>query len=408
MTADLSETCRAELERLRGRGRHRSLTVLAHGQRGTVERGGRSLLNLSANDYLGLGADEELLRAFLRETPERILDERGMTASSSRLLTGSGPAGMALEEELAALYRGRECCVFSSGYHANLGILATLGRKGDLFLSDRLNHASIIDGMRLSAAGLRRYRHRDYGHLEDLLRGAAGGKGQTFIVTESVFSMDGDLADLAALVRLKERFGATLIVDEAHAVGVFGDQGCGLAEAAGVLDEVDILIGTFGKALASVGAFAVTSPPLKEYFVNTVRPFIFTTALPPAVLSWSRHTLRRMQGMARERGELAALGRRLRQELSALGCMSGGDSQIVPVIVGEDEAAVRLAARLQEAGYLVLPIRPPTVPPGTARVRLSLNAALRWDDLRALPEAISSGGVSCRAGAKMKAEIQIP
>ena len=169
--------------------------------------------------------------------------------------------------------------------------------------------------MRLSEAAFRRYRHRDYGHLEDLLRAAAGGPGRTFIVTESVFSMDGDLADLPALVRLKERFGATLIVDEAHAVGVFGDSGRGLAEAAGVLDQVDILVGTFGKALASVGAFAVTSPPLKEYFVNTARPFIFTTALPPAVLSWSRLTLRRMQGMGRERAELAALGRRLRGSL---------------------------------------------------------------------------------------------
>lgn len=387
MTANLAEACRAELERLRGLGRHRSLPLLSRGPGARVERAGTSLLNLSSNDYLGLGADEALLRAFFAETPEQFLDERGMTASSSRLLTGTGPACAALEEELAALYGGRECCVFTSGYHANLGILPALGRRGDLFLSDRLNHASIIDGMRLSEAEFRRYRHRDCGHLEDLLRAAAGRPGRTIIVTESVFSMDGDLADLAALVRLKERYGATLIVDEAHAVGVFGERGRGLAEAAGVLDGVDILVGTFGKALASLGAFAVASPPLKEYFVNTVRPFIFTTALPPAVLSWSRLTLRSMQGMGREREELAALGRRLRGELSALGLVTGGDSQIVPVIAGEDDAAVRLALALQEAGYLVLPIRPPTVPPGTARVRLSLTAAAGWEDLRALPAA---------------------
>ncbi len=388
--ADLRETCRAELARLRGLGRHRSLSVLSHRTGGAVERAGRRLLNLSSNDYLGLGADERLLQTFLRETPKDFLDARGMSASSSRLLTGTGPACAALEEELAALYGGRECCVFSSGYHANLGILTAVGRKGDLFLSDRLNHASIIDGMRLSEAEFRRYRHCDCGHLEDLLRAAAGGTRRTFIVTESVFSMDGDLADLPALVRLKERYGATLIVDEAHAVGVFGELGRGLAEVAGVLDQVDILVGTFGKALASVGAFAVTSPPLKEYFVNTARPFIFTTALPPAVLSWSRLTLRRMQGMGRERTELADLGRRLRYELAARGCATGGDSHIVPVIVGEDEAAVRLANKLQETGYLVLPIRPPTVPPGTARVRLSLTAALRWEDLRALPDAVGA------------------
>lgn len=389
MTAELTEVCRAELERLSGLGRQRSLSVLSRGPRGAVGGAGRSLLNLSSNDYLGLGADEDLLRAFLRETPEALIDERGMTASSSRLLTGTGPACAALEEELAALYGGRASCVFSSGYHANLGILTALGRTGDLFLSDRLNHASISDGLRLSKAKFRRFRHRDYGHLEDLLRDAGGLRGRVFIVTESVFSMDGDLADLRALARLKERYGATLIVDEAHAVGVFGESGRGLAAAAGVLDQVDILVGTFGKALASMGAFVVTAPPLKEYFVNTVRPFIFTTALPPAVLSWSRLTLRRMQGMGRERAELAALGRRLRDELAASGCAVGGDSQIVPVIVGGDEAAVRLARRLQDAGFLALPIRPPTVPPGTARVRLSLTAAVRWEDLRSLPEAVA-------------------
>jgi len=388
MTADLAGTCRAELERLRSLGRHRSLSVLSRGPRGAVEREGRSLLNLSSNDYLGLGGDEQLLRTFWSETPAGLLDERGMTAASSRLLTGTGPACAALEEEVAALYGGRECCVFTSGYHANLGILAALGKKGDLILSDRLNHASIVDGMRLSAAGFRRYRHRDCGHLEDLLRAAAGGPGRIFVVTESVFSMDGDLADLPALVRLKERYGATLIVDEAHAVGVFGETGRGLAEAAGVLDRVDVVVGTFGKALASLGAFAVTDEPLKEYFVNTARPLIFSTALPPAVLSWSRLTLRRMQGMGRERAALAALAGRLRGALAAAGCATGGDSQIVPVVAGEDGAAISLARRLQEAGYLALPIRPPTVPQGTARVRLSLTAAMRWEDLCALPGAV--------------------
>ena len=392
MTADLSADCREELERLGALGRRRSISVLSRAAGGTVERGGQGLLNLSSNDYLGLGADELLLRDFLRETPERLLDERGMTSSSSRLLTGSGPACAALEDEVGALYGGRECCVFSSGYHANLGILTALARAGDLVLSDRLNHASIIDGMRLSDAEFRRYRHLDYGHLEELLGAAAGRRGRTFIVTESVFSMDGDQADLRALAQLKERYGATLIVDEAHAVGVFGKRGRGLAEVAGVLEHVDVLVGTFGKALASMGAFAVTAPPLKDYLVNTVRPFIFTTALPPAVLSWSRVTLRRMQTMERDREHLAALGERLRGELTALGCVTGGASQIVPVIVGEDEAAVRLALKLQQAGYLVLPIRPPTVPPGTARVRLSLTAALSWEDLETLAEAVGAPG----------------
>ena len=288
-----------------------------------------------------------------------------MTASSSRLLTGSGPAGAALEEELAALYGGRECCVFSSGYHANLGILTALGRKGDLFLSDRLNHASIIDGMRLSEAGFRRYRHRDYGHLEELLRAAAGGPGRTFIVTESVFSMDGDLADLPALVRLKERYGATLIVDEAHAVGVFGDLGRGLAEAAGVLDQVDILVGTFGKALASVGRLRGDRPAAEGVLRQHRAPFIFTTALPPAVLSWSRLTLRRMQGMGRERTELAALGRRLRRRAGGARLRHRrrladrpGDRR------GGRSGRRALRVKLQEAGYPRAADPPPDGPPG--------------------------------------------
>jgi 8-amino-7-oxononanoate synthase len=357
-----------------------------------VDLEGRRLLDLSSNDYLGLAGDLGALTSFLRDPGAATIDERGMSGSASRLLTGNGPAYEALESELGALYGGRAALVFSSGYHANLGLLTALCGRGDLCLSDRLNHASIIDGLRLSGAEFRRYRHRDCGHLEELLAAARGRYRRLFIVTESVFSMDGDLADLGRLVQLKTEYGALLIVDEAHGVGVFGERGLGLCEARGVLGQIDVVVGTFGKALASAGAFVVTDDLLREYCVNTARPLIFTTALPPAVLAWSLLTVRRMTDMRRERAQLAELAARLRASLREGGCACGGESQIVPILAGDNESAARLADRLQDAGYLAFPIRPPTVPPGTARVRLSLTAAMRWEQLAAIPAAAAAGG----------------
>lgn len=385
MTEDIYDTYRGELERLRGRNQYRSLQQLSRRPAGVVVSEEGVLLNLSSNDYLGMGSDESLLAAFISAPAGMLFDERGMTSSSSRLLTGNSPGYAALEEDLSSLYDSRACCVFNSGYHVNLGLFPALGGKGDLFLSDRLNHASIIDGLRLTGADFRRYRHRDYDHLEDLLASTGKAYRRTFIVTESVFSMDGDLADLRRLVELKGAYGAMLIVDEAHAVGVFGERGLGLCESMGVMKEVDVIVGTFGKALASTGAFSVTNDLLKEFLVNTMRPLIFTTALPPAVLQWSRVTLRRMTAMERERRELAGLSRRLRHELAARGNDVRGGSQIVPVVAGDNDASVRLAARLRSKGFLVFPVRPPTVPPGTARVRLSLTAGTRWEQIAAIP-----------------------
>ena len=207
-----------------------------------------------------------------------------MTASASRLLTGNHPAYAALERDLSELYDGRAATVFSSGYHTNVGICSAMAGKNDLFLADKLCHASLIDGMRLSGASLRRFRHLDYEHLETLLKKGSGEHRDVFIVSESVFSMDGDIADIERLVALKERYGATLIVDEAHAVGVFGERGLGVCERDGLTAEVDVLVGTFGKAWASFGAFAITDAVVRDYLINRMRPLIFTTALPPAVV----------------------------------------------------------------------------------------------------------------------------
>ena len=372
-----------ELSELQNVERLRTLPPVTARTGKYLELDGRRLLNLSSNDYLGIGDDRGLLESYLDECRSK---GYAMTSSSSRLLTGNHPLYTQLENELSRLYGRRAALVFNSGYHANIGILPALSGRHDLILSDKLNHASIIDGMRLAEAQSQRYRHGDYSHLEELLAAAEGRYRQVFIVTESVFSMDGDLADLEKLVALKKRHHAVLLVDEAHGAGVFGKKGLGLCEVSGLQREIDIIIGTFGKSFASTGAYAVMDSLFRDYLVNTMRPFIFTTALPPAVLGWSLLTLRRQVSMASRREHLQQIASRLRNELVACGFDVPGESHIVPVITRTDERAVSLAQRLRESGFLCLPVRPPTVPQNTARVRISLRSILEWEDLAPLPD----------------------
>jgi 8-amino-7-oxononanoate synthase len=340
------------------------------------------LLNLSSNDYLGLAAMPGLQEEFYQGV---INDPRSeafaLSSSSSRLLTGNHPAYTQLEDTLSDMYQGSKALVFNSGYHANIGILPALSSKGDLILSDKLNHASIIDGLRLSDAQFKRYPHLDYDSLERSLSSACGKYENIFIITESVFSMDGDLADLRKLVELKEKYNAVLIVDEAHSVGIFGEKGCGLAEAEGVIDKVDVIVGTFGKAFCSAGAYAVMDTAVKEYLINKMRSLIFTTALPPVVVSWSNFVLNKTSHMTERRENVLKLAEKLREGLRSAGFQTDGKSQIVPLIVGENAKAVALSEKLRNAGLLVFAIRPPTVPVGTARLRFSLTGALHEKDI---------------------------
>ena len=376
---------RTELDELKSLDRNRVLPDITARDGKDIEVNGEMLLNLSSNDYLGLGDDKELLEGYGRRFGK---SSHAMTSSSSRLLTGNHPLYDQLETALAALYGRQSAMVFNSGYHANIGILPALCNRHDLVLSDRLNHASIIDGMKIAEAPYQRYRHCDYDHLEELLEGAQGRFRQIFIVTESVFSMDGDLADLSRLVALKDKYGAFLIVDEAHGVGVFGERGLGLCEASGMVPQIDIITGTFGKALASTGAYAVMSSLVREYLLNTMRSFIFTTALPPVILGWSLLTLERQVSMFSERASLLQLAARLRNELIGRGFDVPGESHIVPVITGGNDLAVALAARLRNAGFLCMPVRPPTVPEKGARIRISLRSTLGWEDIARIPEII--------------------
>jgi len=388
---DIYQSFANELQRLREHDQFRNLRDIASRDVTDIDIKGTHYLNLSSNDYLGIGADRRLLDEFFAAYPgDDPVTLFGMTSSSSRLLTGNTHTYTALEQDLTDLYQAEAACVFNSGYHANIGIISALADTHDLVLSDKLNHASIIDGLKLSGARFMRYRHCDYDHLAHLLETHHSKYRRTFILTETVFSMDGDVANLQRLVELKQRYNAMLIVDEAHAVGIFGAHGGGVSEAEGVTADIDIIVGTFGKALASVGAFAVMRSVIKEYLVNTMRSLIFTTALPPIVLNWNRFILHKVIDMERERQHVRELGIRLRQELNTQGLSTRGNSQIVPVMIGENQVALDVAEALQQQGFLVFAIRPPTVPPKTARLRLSLSAAISWQQLQELPEIVGA------------------
>lgn len=371
----------ADMAQLQADGRLRLLRDIAHGPGALAEWQGRIYRNFSSNDYMGLAGNPDLRRQFYARYPDAGSPELAQSSASSRLLTGNTPAYSRLEQTLGELYGNRAAIVFNSGYHANIGILPALAGSGDLILSDKLNHASIIDGLRLASADFRRYQHLDLQHLCDLLAKWRSGYRRVFIVTESVFSMDGDCADLQAIARIKREYDAILVVDEAHAVGVRGPQGTGLAAEQGVMEDVDILVGTFGKALGSTGAYAIMEPEVRQYLVNHMRPLIFTTGLPPVILNWSDFILRKCAAMDAQRRRLMDLSRMLRGRFRDRGLKTGGDSQIVPLVVGADQAACDLAQHYLDHGILVFAIRPPTVPRGTARLRFSLSAALSDDDV---------------------------
>jgi 8-amino-7-oxononanoate synthase len=347
-----------------------------------VTEDGRRLLNLSSNDYLGLASHPAVIDAAARAT------RRGAGAGSARLVTGTDPAYRELERRLSDFQGTEAALVFGSGYLANLGTIAALVGRGDSVFSDRLNHASIVDGCRLSRATIHRYGHRELDELEAQLRHA--GPGRKLIVTESVFSMDGDVAPLEEIVELKERYGAALLVDEAHADGVFGPRGEGMAHELGVADGVDLHVGTFGKAFGAYGAYVAGREVWIRYLVNAARSFVFTTALPSATVGAVRAALDLVRDADEPRRKLLSNAESFRRRLSGLGVDTGASStQIVPVLVGESETALDLGGALEAQGILAVPIRPPTVPAGAARLRFSVSALHSEDELAEAVEALA-------------------
>jgi len=380
---DLDGLLMAELAQLDLRDARRACPELAGTSRVRVGLAGASALSFASNDYLGLAPDPRLAAA-AAETAAL----EGYGASASRLVSGDLPALRRLEAALAAHLGRATAVVFPSGYQANMGAITALAGPADLIVSDALNHASLIDGCRLSRARVAVYRHLDLKAADALLDDPAARR--RLLVTESLFSMDGDTAPLADLMELADRRGAILVVDEAHALGVRGPRGRGLCAEAGVAP--DVLIGTLGKAFGAAGGFVTGSAPLRDLLVNRARTFIFTTALPPPVAAAARQAIEiaaTAEGDER-RERLAGLGERLRSRLATRGAgRSPARGPIYPVLLGNNDRALAVSAGLRRRGFFVPAIRPPTVPAGTARLRVTLSAAHTMEEVDALVDALA-------------------
>ena len=341
------------------------------------------LLDFSSNDYLAL-AEHPALIAAAQEGLRRF----GASSGASRLMSGDLLVHHELEEAVAQLKGKEGALTFGSGYMANTGIIPALVARHDLIFSDRLNHASIHDGCRLSGARLVRFRHNDLNHLEDLLK-EKRGSGTALIVVESIYSMDGDRCPLPELVQLKERFGCLLMVDEAHATGIFGDNGGGVIEEDGVSGGVDLAMGTFGKALGSYGAYVAGNKEMIEYLLNRARSFIFSTALPPAVAAASLAAVRLIRREPDLRRELHEKIDYFKGLLRSGGFTTDlGPSQIIPIRVGESRTALEKAGLLKKRGIFATAVRPPTVPEGTARLRFSITRHHSTTDLSQAASAL--------------------
>lgn len=344
---------------------------------------GKKYLNLSSNDYLGIAENREIIQSFLKDA------DYSLGSASSRLLTGNGSIYHELEYYLAKIYQKDSALLFNSGYHANVGIMSALLSKKDAVFSDKLNHASIIDGVRLSGADFFRYKHLDYAHLRSLLEKHAPDYENIIIVSESLFSMDGDRADFEELIGLKNEFGAILIVDEAHAFGVYGENGLGVSE--NYRKNIDLIVATFGKAVGSMGAFCVGNGLLIEYLTNKSRPLIFSTALPEINIAFSYYVVSQIiPKMKKERKMIFETSKNLSTKIKDYGLQTIGDSYIVPIILGTNADAVKYSNILRENGYYLLPIRHPTVALNSSRVRISLRADVLFQEVEQIPEIIAN------------------
>ena len=362
------------LEELKSHSHFRNLKNFEKKDEKYIYYKGKKLLNLSSNNYLNIADNQAITQEFL----DNVGNIYSFGSASARLLTGTLPVYQELEDLLSSLYGKESALLYNSGYHANVGISSALNQKGDVVFSDKLNHASIIDGMRLSDGKFFRFPHNDMHALEKLLERERKNFNNAFIITESVFSMDGDIEDLKKIVELKKKYNCIMIIDEAHAFGVFGEKGLGVAEELGIIDDVDLLVGTFGKAIGSMGAFVTGSKTMIDFLINKSRSFIFSTALPPINIAFSKWIIEtQISKTAQKRKNMLNLAKKF-----------GSQSHIIPVVIGENKDTVDLCEVLFHNGYFTLPIRPPTVPVGTSRLRLSLTADIREEELQTLKEKI--------------------
>lgn len=369
----LYERIAGELTRLEQTGNFRSIP--------SAER--TDAIDFTSNDYMGIAARCDWQSEFLQSTPS---DELTLTSSASRLLAANQNPYIRLESHLSELY-GRPALIFNSGYHANTGIISAIADRKTLILADRLVHASIIDGIMLAKCDFTRFHHNDYQSLLQLIEKRGKDYEQILVIVESVYSMDGDYTSIDSLIEIKKTNNkVVLYVDEAHAFGCEGPQGLGLTAATSNPDMVDVVVGTFGKAVASQGAFAIVNTRLKEYLINKSRTFIFSTAIPPISAAWTDFVIHRLTSMESERAHLKSLAKAMKTGLSELPSngkfTQGSKSAIQPFIVGNATETLSLSAALRADGIKVLPIRTPTVPPATERLRFSLSAAHSLADVK--------------------------
>ncbi len=359
-----------ELKEIKDENLFRTLTHIETGQSPEITINGKSHILLSSNSYLGLSVDPRVL-----EAAKLALEKYGSGSGGSRLVSGSSDLHRELENHLARFKNTEAAILFSSGYLANIGTIPSLVGEGDIVYSDELNHASIIDGCRLSRARVRIYRHLDTGHLDSLLESDYGTLAKKLIITDTVFSMDGDLAPLPELAELADKYGAMLMVDEAHATGVLGERGSGATEHFGVENRVPIVMGTLSKATGSLGGYIAGSPELIDFIRNRVRSYIFDTSLPAPSLAASIAAIDIIENEPERREHLWRLINRFKGGLETLGLnILPSDSAVVPVLIGEAEPALRFARVLRENGVFTPAVRPPSVPHGMSRIRATLMA----------------------------------
>jgi len=364
--------------------RRRHLTALQKISPSRINIEGRDYINFSSNDYLALSHSESIKKA-----AKDAISIYGNGSTASRLVCGNHQLHMQLEQSLAN-WKGKEAALlFNSGFQANSGIIPAIADRKTLIFSDRLNHASIVDGIRLSGARHLRFRHADMEDLEKLLKKHAEDTCRKIVISETLFSMDGDYTDLQSLVQLTEKYDALLYLDDAHGSGVCGPNGRGPAHE--IINKVDFYIGTFGKALGSFGAYCACSKNIKDYLVNCARSFIFSTALPPAVIAANLAAVNKVKEMDIERKRIAELSASLRQRLKASGFETNdSNSPIVPLFSHTEEATLALSNSLKANGIFAIAIRPPTVPAGTCRLRLTITADHSEDDINKLMQALQN------------------
>lgn len=385
----MSRSIEEELQEISGNGLLRTTRLISGRQSARVTHSGRDMLLLCSNNYLGLADRPELINAAVQAA-----ESYGTSSGASRLVSGTMELHEQLENAVAIFKQSEAALVFNSGHAANTGIIPAIVKRGDIVFSDRLNHASIVDGILLSGAKMIRYPHNDHVMLEQLLE-KYRGKNRTLIVTDGVFSMDGDVAPLVELVALKQAYNALLMVDDAHGSGVLGECGRGSADQLGVADFVDIKMGTFGKALGSFGAYAAVTSEMRTLLVNRCRSFIFSTSLPPAVLGASLAAVRIVQSSEGDllRDRIRANTEFFRRSLNDAGfIIPPGTTQIIPIITGSPETTMRFSEALLNDGIFAQGIRPPTVPAGSGRVRFTVMATHTPEELSWAVERIKNIG----------------